>query len=157
MLLFRNEPAAESGANLHQAFSDRQLWAGAKYLLLIGLAMTISKKSWHLLSKDRTCTITPLALLRVHFERRCISTGQDTKRNPMRPRLRKPSKNGLGNSMSIVSSGRDTMQQPTNFGEQEEARAEIDFYRTIDQSNREETPPKTEKQIKEQTPASSHQ
>ena len=38
-----------------------------------------------------------------------------------------------------------------------EARAEIDFYRTIDQSNTEETPSETGKQIKEQTPASSHQ
>ena len=42
------------------------------------------------------------------------------------------------------------------FRKAREARAEIDFYRTIDQANTEETPPETEQQIKEQTPASSH-
>ena len=42
------------------------------------------------------------------------------------------------------------------FRKAREARAEIDFYRTIDQSNTKETPPETERQIKEQTPASSH-
>ena len=41
-----------------------------------GLATTISRKSWHLLSKRRAYTITPLALLRIHFKIGYLSTEQ---------------------------------------------------------------------------------
>ena len=37
---------------------------------------------WHLLSKHRTRTLTPLALLRAHFERGYISTEQDDRKKP---------------------------------------------------------------------------
>ena len=54
-----------------QTFSKRSVtdnYEQAAKWLFIGLAMAISRKSWRLLSKHRTCTITPLALLRVPFE-----------------------------------------------------------------------------------------
>ena len=47
-----------------------------------GLATTISRQSWHLLSKHRTCTITPLALLRVHFKFGYLSTEQSDRKKP---------------------------------------------------------------------------
>ena len=47
-----------------------------------GLAATISRKSWHLLSKRRAYTITPFALLQVHFERGYIATEQSDKKKP---------------------------------------------------------------------------
>ena len=53
-----------------QTFSKRSLadkYGQVAKWLLTGLAMAISRKSWHLLSKHRTCAITPLAVLRVHF------------------------------------------------------------------------------------------
>ena len=46
------------------------------------LATTISRKSWHLLSKHRAYTITSLALLRVHFQIGHLSTEQSDKRKP---------------------------------------------------------------------------
>ena len=54
-----------------QTFAKRSV---ADYYLQVarwlhtGLATTISRKSWHLLSKHRAYTVTPLALLRVHFK-----------------------------------------------------------------------------------------
>ena len=47
-----------------------------------GLATTIARKSWHLLSKHRAYTITPLALLRVHFQIGYLSTEQSDKKKP---------------------------------------------------------------------------
>ena len=47
-----------------------------------GLAMTISRKSWHLLSKHRAYTITPLALLRVHFKIGHLSTERSDRKKP---------------------------------------------------------------------------
>ena len=50
--------------------------------LHIELAMTISRKSWHLLSKHRAYTITPLALLRVHFKIGYLSTERSDRKKP---------------------------------------------------------------------------
>ena len=47
-----------------------------------GLATTISRQSWHLLSKHRTYTITPLALLRVHFKFGYLSTEKSDRKKP---------------------------------------------------------------------------
>ena len=47
-----------------------------------GLAATISRKSWHLLSKHRAYTITPLALLRVHFKIGYLSTERSDRKKP---------------------------------------------------------------------------
>ena len=68
-----------------QTFSKRSVtdnYGQVAKWLLIGLAMAISRKSWHLLSKHRTCAITPLALLRVHFVGGYVSTEQDDKKKP---------------------------------------------------------------------------
>ena len=125
--------------------------------LLIGLAMTISRKSWHLLSKHRTRTITPLALLRVHFERGYISTERDDRKKPYAATFvqAQPER---GWELYINSVIRTGYYAVTNkFRKTREARAEIDFYRTIDQANAEEAPPETEQPTKEQTPMSSDQ
>ena len=50
--------------------------------LRTGLATTISRKSWHLLSKHRAHTVTPLALLRVHFKIGYLSTEQSDRKKP---------------------------------------------------------------------------
>ena len=50
--------------------------------LQTGLATTISRQSWRLLSKRRTYTITPLALLRVHFKFGYLSTEQSDRKKP---------------------------------------------------------------------------
>ena len=47
-----------------------------------GLATTISRQSWHLLSKHRTYTITSLALLRVHFKFGYLSTEKSDRKKP---------------------------------------------------------------------------
>ena len=47
-----------------------------------GLATTISRKSWHPLSKHRAYTITPLALLRVHFKFGYLSTEKSDRKKP---------------------------------------------------------------------------
>ena len=47
-----------------------------------GLATTISRKSWHLLSKHRAYTVTPLALLRVHFKIGYLSTEKSDRKKP---------------------------------------------------------------------------
>ena len=47
-----------------------------------GLATTISRKSWHLLSKHRAYTIAPLALLRVHFKLGYLSTEKSDRKKP---------------------------------------------------------------------------
>ena len=133
-----------------------RLYYKAKWLL-IGLAMTISRKSLHLLSKHRTCTITPLALLRVHLERGYISTEQDDKKKPYAATFvqAQPERGWELHVNSVIQTGYYAVTN--KFRRTREARAEIDFYRTIDQANAEETPPETEQQIKEQTPMSSDQ
>ena len=143
-----------------QTFSKRSVtdyYRQVAKWLLIGLAMTISRKSWHLLSEHRTCAITPLALLRVHFERGYISTERDDKKKPYAATFVQ-AQHERGWELHVNSVIRTGCYAVTNkFRKAREARAEIDFYRTIDQANTEETPPETEQQIKEQTPASSHQ
>ena len=143
-----------------QTFSKRSVtdyYRQVAKWLLIGLAMTISRKSWHLLSKHRTRTITPLALLRVHFERGYISTEQDDKKKPYAATFVQAQQE-RGWELHVNSVIRTGYYAVTNkFRRTREARAEIDFYRTIDQANAEETPPETEQQIKEQTPMSSDQ
>ena len=68
-----------------QTFSKRTVadkYGQVAKWLLTGLAMAISRKSWHLLSKHRTCATTPLALLRVHFLRGYVSIEQEDKKKP---------------------------------------------------------------------------
>ena len=59
-----------------QTFSKRSLddkYGQVAKWLLTGLAVAVSRKSWHLLSKHRTCAVTPHWLLREHFPTRiCV-------------------------------------------------------------------------------------
>ena len=50
--------------------------------LLTGLAVAISRKSWHLLSKHRTCTVTPHWLLQMHSQQGYASDEKDTAKKP---------------------------------------------------------------------------
>ena len=68
-----------------QTFSKRSV--DDKYVqvakwLLTGLAVAISRKSWHLLSKHRTCTVTPHWLLQMHFQQGYASDEKDTTKKP---------------------------------------------------------------------------
>ena len=143
-----------------RSVTDNNYMQVAKWLH-IGLATTISRKSWHLLSKHRTCTITPLALLRVHFERGYLSTEKADKKKPYAATVvqAQAARDWERHVNSVIRTGYYAMTN--RFRTTREARAEIVFFRTIDRTielpNTEEISPETATQIKEQTPASSHQ
>ena len=107
--------------------------------LRIGLAMTISRTSWHLLSKHRTRTITPLALLTVHFERGYISTEKEDKKKPYAATFVQ-AQTERGWELHVNSVIRTGYYAVTNkFRKAREARAEIDFYRAIYQPNKKQS------------------
>ena len=47
--------------------------------LLTGFAVAISRKNWHLLSKNRTCTVTRYRLLRTQFQQGYLADEEDKK------------------------------------------------------------------------------
>ena len=61
-------------------------------------------------SKHRTRTVTPFALLRVHFEGDIFPRKKKTERSHMWQQTCKPRLNEDGNSTSTVLSGQGTMQ-----------------------------------------------
>ena len=137
-------PAAEQGCysfqmsllqRAAQTYSKRCLadkYGQVAKWLLTGLAMAISRKSWHLLSKHRTCTITPVAVLRVHFLHGYLSTEQEDAKKPYTPAWEEI-------VTRVICRG---YNNATNkFRMDREAREEIEFYSTIDQTNPVETPP----------------
>ena len=110
--------------------------------------MAISRKSWHLLLKHRTCTITPVAVLRVHFLHGYLSTEQEDAKKPYTPAWEEI-------VTRVICRG---YNNATNkFRMDREAREEIEFYSTIDQTNPVETLPEEGQEILIQAPARSHQ
>ena len=70
-----------------QTFSKRSLddkYGQVAKWLPTGLAVAVSRKSWHLLSKHRTCTVTPhwSWLLREHFQPGYVSAEKDDTKKP---------------------------------------------------------------------------
>ena len=119
--------------------------------------MAISRKSWRLLSKHRTCTTTPLALLRVHFLRGYVSIEQEDKKKPHAATFVQALHERAWETLVNRVTRRGYNVATNQFRKEREASAEIDFYHTIDQSNPVETPPEAGQEIREQAPASSHQ
>ena len=116
-----------------------------------GLATAISRKGWHLLSKHRTCTITPLALLRVRFESGYLSTEKADKKKPYAATevQAHSARDWERHVNTAIRTGYFAMTN--RFRITREAMAEIDFFRTIDRTivltNAEEISPETATQI----------
>ena len=129
--------------------------------LHIGLATTISRKSWHLLSKHRTCTITPFALLRVHFERGYLSTEKADRKKPYAATevQAQAARDWERQVNTIIRTGYYAVTH--RFRRMRDARAEIAFFRTVDPTiilpDADETSPETATHINQRTPASSRQ
>ena len=126
-----------------------------------GLAMAVSRKSWHLLSKHRAYTTTPFALLRVHFNMGHLSTEKEDKKKPYAATVvQAQAERGWELHVnSVIRAG--CYAVTSRFRTAREARTEIDYFRTIDPTinlpSIEETSPETETHAKQQTPAASHQ
>ena len=99
--------------------------------LHIGLATSISRKSWHLLSKHRTRTITPLAMLRVQFERGYLSTEKSDRKKPYAATEKQGEtvRDWDRQINTIIKTGYYTVVW--RFQRWRDAQAEIVFFRTI--------------------------
>ena len=142
-----------------QTFSKRSLadkYGQVAKWLLTGLAMAISRKSWHLLSKHRTCTITPLPVLRVHFLHGYVSTEQEDAKKPYAAAFQKALYEHTWEKLVTRVIGRGYNKATNKFRTDREASEEIDFYFTIDQTNPVETPPEVGQEIRTLAPAFSH-
>ena len=146
-----------------QTFAKRSV--ADKYMqvarwLHTGLAATISRKSWHLLSKHRTCTITPLALLRVHFTRGYLSTEKADRKKPYAAtEVQGPGERDWARYVDgVIWTG--YFARTAQFRNMREAGAEIAFFRSIDRTislpSTEEISLATVTQAQEKTPAPSH-
>ena len=123
-----------------------------------GLAATISRKSWHLLSKHCVRTITPLALLRVHFERGYLSTEKADRKKPYAATevQAQPTQRWDRQVNTIIREGYYTVTY--QFRRIRDARTEIAFFRTIDPTiilpDVTSAPPETAAHSRQHTPAS---
>ena len=97
-----------------------------------GLATTISRKSWHLLSKHRAYTVTPLALLRVHFQIGYLSTEKSDKKKPYAATdvQGQTVRNWERHVNHPCGLSCNDLSPPYN----ERGRAEIDYFRLIDRT-----------------------
>ena len=126
-----------------------------------GLATTISRKSWHLLSKHRAHTITPLALLRVHFKIGYLSTEQSDRKKPYAATdvQGQTVRDWEWHVNQVMPTG--YLARTHRFRIQREAGTEIDYFRLIDRTvelpNTEGTPREAAVHTKPQTSASSSQ
>ena len=126
-----------------------------------GLAATISRKSWHLLSKHRAYTITPLALLRVHFQKGYLSTEQSDKKKPYAATDAQGQtvRNWERHVNEVVPAG--YLTRTYRFRITRETGAEIDYFRFIDRTvellDTEGTSREAAERTKPQTSASSSQ
>ena len=129
-----------------QTFSKRSLadkyGQVAKWLLTV--AMAISRKSLHLLSKRRTCAITPL---RVHFLHGYVSTEQEDAKKPYAAAFVKSLYERTWEKIVTRVISRGYNEATKKFRADREAREEIEFYATIDQTNPVETPPEVGQDI----------
>ena len=141
-----------------QTFSKRSLadkYGQVAKWLLTGRAMAISRKSWHLLSKHRTCTITPRQLLSVHFLHGYLSTEQEDAKKPHAAAYVKSLHEHTWETLvtRVISWGYNEATNQFRTAASEK----IDFDFTIDQTNPVETPPEVGQKIRIQAPAFSHQ
>ena len=112
-----------------------------------GLATTISRQSWRLLSKHRTYTITPLALLRVHFKFGYLSTEKSDNKKPYAATddWSQTVRDWEWHVNEVMPAG--YLARTYHFRRQREAGTELDFFRLVDSTvalpNVETTPPNT--------------
>ena len=97
-----------------------------------GLATAISRKSWHLLSKRRAYTITPLALLRVHFKLGYLSTERSDRKKPYAATdaQSQTERDWEWHVNQVMPAG--YLARTYRFRTQREAGTEIDFFRLVD-------------------------
>ena len=124
-----------------------------------GLATTISRQSWHLLSKHRTYTITSLALLRVHFKFGYLSTEKSDRKKPYAATDDRSQtvRDWEWRVNQVMPEG--CLARTYRFRRQREAGTELDFFRLVDSTvvlpNIETTPQNTGTAGKPQTSESS--
>ena len=112
-----------------------------------GLATTISRQSWHLLSKQRTYTITSLALLRVHFKFGYLSTEKSDRKKPYAATDDRSQtvRDWEWRVNQVMPAG--YLARTYRFRRQREAGTELDFFRLVDSTvvlpNIETTPQNT--------------
>ena len=112
-----------------------------------GLATTISRTSWHLLSKHRTYTITSLALLRVHFKFGYLSTERSDRKKPYAATDDRSQtvRDWEWHVNQVMPAG--YLARTHRFRRQREAGTELDFFRLVDSTvvlpNIETTPQNT--------------
>ena len=134
--------------------SRNVVWPTRAKWLLTGLAVAVSRKSWHMLSKHRTCAITPQWLLQVHFQHGYVSTEQDDAKKPyVAPYVQSLYEHTWeGLVTRIICKGYN--EATIKFRTTREERDELEFYSTFDQTNPLEAPPEAGQGSQSQ--ASSH-
>ena len=126
-----------------------------------GLATATSRKSWHLLSKHRAYTITPLALLRVQFKIGYLSTEKSDRKKPYAATdaQGQTERDWEWHVNQVMPAG--YLARTHRFHIQREAGTEIDYFRLIDRTvelpNIEGTLREAAVHTKPQTSASSSQ
>ena len=140
-----------------QTFSKRSLddkYGQVAKWLLTGLAVAVSRKSWHLLSKHRTCTVTPHWLLREHFQQGYVSAEKDDAKKPYAAAYVQSLYEHTWEAL-VTKLIRKGYNEATNkFRSAREERDELEFYATIDQTNPLGAPP--EAGLGSRSQASSH-
>ena len=142
-----------------QTFSKRSL--DDKYVqvakwLLTGLAVAISRKSWHLLSKHRTCTVTPHWLLQMHSQQGYASDEKDTAKKPYSSAHVQSLYEHTWEALvtKIIRQGYN--EATNNFRSAREEREELEFYTTINQNDPLCVPPETGSGSRSQASSHSH-
>ena len=103
--------------------------------LLTGLAVAISRKSWHRLSKHRTCTVTPYWLLQRHFQQGYASDEKDAAKKPYSSAHAQSLYEDTWEAL-VTKIIRQGYNEGTNrFRTAREERDELEFYTTINQNN----------------------
>ena len=143
-----------------QTFLKRSL--GDKYgqvakWLLTGLAVAVSRKSWHLLSKHRTCTVTPLWLLREHFQHGYVSAEKDDAKKPYAAAYVQSLYEHTWEALVTKIIRKGYIEATNKFRTAREERDEIEFYSTIDQTNPLRAPPEAGQGSRSQASSHSHQ
>ena len=142
-----------------QTFSKRSLddkYGQVAKWLLTGLAVAISRKSWHRLSKHRTCTVTPYWLLQRHFQQGYASDEKDAAKKPYSSAHAQSLYEDTWEAL-VTKIIRQGYNEGTNrFRTAREERDELEFYTTINQNNPLCVPPEAGSGSRSQASSHSH-
>ena len=143
-----------------QTFSKRSLadkYGQVAKWLLTGLAVAVSRKSWHMLFKHRTCTSTPQSLLQVHFQHGYVSTEQDDAKKPYAAAYAQSLYEHTWEGLVTRTICKGYNEATNKFRTTREERDELEFYSTFDQTNPLGAPPEAGQGSQSQASSHSHQ